>query len=262
METILDKIVQSTGETLKAKKRLCPFAEISAAAERASADRASHRFIEALSEPGMSVIAEIKKASPSKGQICADFDPVTIAREYEQGGASAISVLTEERYFSGHIDFLRDVNRAVSLPLLRKDFIIDPYQICEGVVYGAGAILLICAALDDNQLKDFIGIAASLGVDALVEVHNRAELDRALSADSRIVGINNRDLKTFSTDIRTGVDLARYIPDHIIKISESGIQNRSDVERLERAGFDAILVGESLMRHPHRAALIEELRGR
>jgi indole-3-glycerol phosphate synthase len=210
------------------------------------------------------LIAELKKASPSAGVIQPQFDPVRIARQYEAAGAAALSVLTDERYFQGHLDDLRQVRAAVGLPVLRKDFIVDEVQVYESVARGADAILLIVAILDAVQLKDFIALARQLGVAALVEVHQELELDRALAAGADILGINNRDLRDFSVDLATTERLARLIHAHATKpivVAESGIRARADVERVAAAGVDAILVGESLMKGADIAATARELMG-
>lgn len=207
------------------------------------------------------MIAEVKKASPSKGLIRPDFEPVTIAKTYESAGASAISVLTDEKYFQGSIEYLKSIRQAVDLPLLRKDFVIDAYQIYEARAAGADAILLIVAALSREQLVEFGGLARELGMGALIEVHTAEELDVALSTDEPIIGINNRNLQTFETTLDTTIELASRIPSDRVIVSESGIFTRADVERLTAAGVDAILVGESLMREPDPGVKVRELLG-
>lgn len=216
-------------------------------------------FLAALRRPragDVALIAEVKKASPSKGIICENFDPVRIAREYEAAGASCLSVLTDEKFFQGSLDYLRQIREAVSLPLLRKDFIIDERQILEAIEWGADAILLIVAILDDARLKRFHELAREAGLAALVEVHNEAELDRALAVGAELIGVNNRDLKTFQVDLGTTERLAAKLSrapnagsqPPCLLVAESGIHTRSDVERLAKCGAGAILVGESLMR--------------
>lgn len=216
-------------------------------------------FLAALRRPragDVALIAEVKKASPSKGVICENFDPVRIAREYEAAGASCLSVLTDEKFFQGSLDYLRQIREAVSLPLLRKDFIIDERQILEAIEWGADAILLIVAILDDARLKRFHELAREAGLAALVEVHNEAELDRALAIGAELIGVNNRDLKTFQVDLGTTERLAAKLSrapnagsqPPCLLVAESGIHTRSDVERLAKCGAGAILVGESLMR--------------
>ena len=208
-------------------------------------------FFGALAHPrrgDVGLIAEVKKASPSLGVICADFDPVRIARDYEAAGACCLSVLTDEQFFQGSNEFLRAIRAAVSLPLLRKDFIIDERQILEAVEWGADAILLIAACLDDAQMRDFEAIARSLDMAVLVEVHDAAELGRALQLKTPLIGVNNRNLKTFEVSLDTTLTLRHDIPSDRLLVSESGIQSRDDVLRLAAAGVNAFLVGESFMR--------------
>jgi indole-3-glycerol phosphate synthase len=207
------------------------------------------------------VIAEVKKASPSKGIIREDFDPVRIALEYEQSGASAISVLTEEDFFLGRREYLTRIRASVAIPLLRKDFIIEPYQVVEARALGADAFLLIVSLLTDPTLEELIFLGQELGMEALVEVHNEEELDRALHTPARIIGINNRDLKTFVTDIQTTFRLVERIPEGRVVVSESGIQSPEDLKQMERFGIEAVLVGEVLMRSPHPGEKLRELLG-
>jgi indole-3-glycerol phosphate synthase len=209
----------------------------------------------------MALIAEVKKASPSAGVICKDFDPVRIAKEYEAAGASCLSVLTDEKFFQGSLDYLRQIRAAVKLPLLRKDFIIDERQILEAIEWGADAILLIVAILTDEQLKKFHTLATDAGLAALVEVHDEAELERALKIAPPLVGVNNRDLKTFKVDLGTTEKLAARAGRNQILVAESGIHTRADVERLKKCGAKAILVGESLLRDGNMQAKIRELIG-
>ncbi len=197
---------------------------------------------------GVAVIAEAKKASPSKGVICPDFDPVAIARDYEAGGAQAISVLTDEQYFQGSLAYIPPVRAAVSLPVIRKEFIIDEIQIREAALFGADAILLIAAILDQQQIADFQALAVSLGMDSLVEVHDEQEAAIALAAGSRFIGINNRNLRDFTVDLNTTFRVMAEIPKEIPVVSESGIRDHRDMEELARHGVTAALVGESLMR--------------
>lgn len=236
-------------------------------------------FFAALRQPrrgAPALIAEVKKASPSAGLIRPDFDPVQIARAYEAAGATCLSVLTDEKFFRGSLAYLRDIRAAVNLPLLRKDFVIDERQILEAITWGADAILLIVAILDDAQLQRLHGLAVEADLTALVEVHDEAELDRALHAGARLIGVNNRDLKTFTLDLatteRVAARLARaaatvaprlacqseIAPDRLL-VAESGIHTRDDVVRVSRCGAQAILVGESLMRHQDLAAKVSEL---
>jgi len=207
-------------------------------------------------------IAELKKASPSKGVIAKSFSPEKIGREYKQGGASALSVLTDEKYFQGHPDYVLAAKASSHLPILRKDFIVDEYQIYESRMIGADALLLIVAALSDIQLQSYLAVAEELTMAALVECHSKEEIDRALSAGAKIIGINNRDLKSFTIDVGLSLNLKRFIPNDCVSVSESGIRNYHTVERLAQAGFDAILVGEHLMSQPDKAKALKELLGK
>jgi indole-3-glycerol phosphate synthase len=215
-------------------------------------------FARALAAPGISLIAEAKQASPSRGLIRADFHPADIARAYQQAGASAISVLTEEKYFQGKLAYLDEVRAACALPLLRKDFIIHPAQIYQAVGR-ADAVLLIVAALGKDDLREFLALATGCGLDTLVEVHDRAELDIALEVGAPVIGINNRDLRTFTMDLQTTFRLLPAIPDDRLIVSESGITTAAQVSALAEAGVDAILVGESLMRSADIGAKVHEL---
>jgi len=266
MPTILDTIVE--------QKRLevaqLPARPIAAGEVRdALLERNEPRdFLAALRQPragDVALIAEVKKASPSAGVICKDFDPVRIAKEYEAAGASCLSVLTDEKFFQGSLDYLRQIRAAVKLPLLRKDFIIDERQILEAVEWGADAILLIVAILDDARLGGFHALATEAGLAALVEVHDEAELDRALAAGASLVGVNNRDLKSFRVDLATTERLAARLKagrgEHWL-VAESGIHTRADVERMRRCGAGAILVGESLIKGGDIRGKAAELLGR
>jgi len=218
-------------------------------------------FINALKNaPSLSIISEVKKASPSKGVICADFDPVKIARSYEAGGAHAISLLTDVQFFQGSIEYLKRVREAVSLPVLRKDFIIDILQVEETAFIGADAMLLIVAALDDCQLNDLYQAALSLNIDPLIEVHSSDELERAMKLHPQLIGINNRNLSTFVTDLSVTFELIKSIPSSVTVVSESGIENGEQAMMLKGAGVKALLVGESLMRSANQEHLIKELR--
>jgi indole-3-glycerol phosphate synthase len=228
-------------------------------------------FLGALRQPRRgkaALIAEVKKASPSAGVICKDFDPVRIAIEYEQAGATCLSVLTDEKFFQGDLEYLRDIRAAVKLPLLRKDFIIDERQILEAAEWGADAILLIVSILDDARLKQFHTLASEAGLAALVEVHDEAELDRALAIGAPLIGVNNRDLKSFKVDLANTEHMAAKLSTAgklgtTLLVAESGIHTRNDVDRLVRCGAGAILVGESLVRHGIEAigAKVDELLG-
>lgn len=255
-----DKLKQILATKREEIERLRPRAEH---LRYAAAERNDVRSLfEALSaDPtSLALIAEVKKASPSAGIIAADFDPVKIALAYEAAGASAISVLTDEQYFQGHLSYMTRVRSQVNIPVLRKDFIIDEVQIHEAVVAGADAILLIVAALEQEQLEVLLDVANTYQMDALVEVHDLEELERALETEARIIGVNNRNLKTFQVDLATTEILSQEIPPDILLVSESGIKNRSDAEKVAQWGANAILVGEALMRAPDIAAKARELK--
>lgn len=232
----------------------------------APAKNTKNTFFNAVKSPGLSFICEVKKASPSKGVICEDYRPAEFARDYEAAGAAAVSVLTEKTYFKGGIDDLKSVRSASSLPILRKDFIVDAFQIYEARIAGADAVLLIAALLDRAALSSFIKLAGELALDALVETHNKEEVDSALGAGAKIIGINNRDLKTFKVDIETSFKLKDYIFNSlkidIPLVAESGIQNALDVQRLDEAGFDAVLIGETIMRSHDKKSVIKELKSK
>ncbi len=257
---ILDEIILYKKKELIETKRHVPLSEVKAKAS----DREPVRgFEKALSEGNdIKLVAEVKKASPSKGVIREDFDPVDISKSYTRSGATCLSVLTEKKYFQGKLDYLSEIRKAVSLPLLRKDFIIDPYQIPEARAAGADAILLIAACLERRQIEDLMNIAKELGLDVLVESHTYKELDKALLAGASLVGINNRDLKTFTVSVQTTLDLLKDIPDDRTVVSESGIKTRDDVIKLQQAGVDAVLVGESLMREKDIGKKVKELLGK
>ena len=212
--------------------------------------------------PGVALIAEAKKASPSKGVICPDFDPVAIAKAYKQGGAQALSVLTDVDFFQGHISYIPQVRRAVDLPVLRKDFIIHEIQVQQARDFGADAILLIAAILERQQIKDYQALAAELGMDVLVEVHDEEDLDKTLWAESGLIGINNRNLRDFSLSLETTFRLKRQIPKEVPVVSESGIRTHEDIERLAAAGVAAVLVGETLMRQAGDSGALHTLMGR
>ncbi len=258
--SVLDAIVARTRQHLTAEQARRPLDEVQEAARSAPAPRP---FAAALSRAGrVNVIAEHKRRSPSRGAIREDLAPADVARGYEAAGAAALSVLTDEPFFGGRLEHLVEARAATRLPVLRKDFVVDPWQMWEARAAGADATLLIVAALDDDQLRQLLALATEVGLDALVEVHDRGELDRALGAGARIVGVNNRNLKTMEVSLATAVSLCPSIPDGVVKVAESGIRTGEDVRRLQEAGFDAFLVGERLMsaREPGPAlrSLIEE----
>ena len=218
-------------------------------------------FLKALAKPGMSFICEVKKASPSKGVIAEDFPYVQIAKEYQAAGAAAISVLTEPDFFQGADQYLREIREAVGLPLLRNDFVIDDYQILQARYFGADAVLLICALLTQKQLQGYLCFAEHMGMSCLVEAHDETELQMALAAGAKIIGVNNRDLRTFQVDTANSIMLRRQAPENVLFVSESGIRTADDVELLRRNGVDAVLVGETLMRAGNKSAALAALRG-
>lgn len=257
---ILEEIAERTRGRIEKRKEEVPLAELKAKAEALLKTR-EFPFEQALKQDGMSFICEIKKASPSKGVIAEAFPYLEIAAEYEAAGAAAISCLTEPYYFQGADQYLEEIAGKVSIPVLRKDFTIDEYMIYEAKLLGAGAVLLICAILNDDELKSYISLADSLGLSALVEAHTEAEVLRALDCGARIVGVNNRDLKTFQVDVSTSVKLRALVPDDILYISESGIKTREDIEILLENGTNGVLIGETFMRSADKKAVLEELRG-
>ena len=258
--TILDTLAShARARTLKNKHKISE-EEIRKAALALGADT-GFPFEKALAQPGMSFICEVKKASPSKGIIARDFPYLEIAREYEQAGASAISCLTEPDFFMGSDEYLREIAAAVKIPVLRKDFTVDPYMIYEAKVLGASAVLLICAILTDEELIEYGALARSLGLSALVEAHDEREVERALRVDKAVIGVNNRDLRTFTVDCRNSVRLRKMVPGDRLFVSESGIQTPTDIEILRENGVDAVLIGETLMRSPDKAAELRCLKG-
>ena len=257
---ILDEIAAKTRiRVAEAKKNISP-EKMKAMAEALDSET-GFPFEKALKKSGMSFICEVKKASPSKGVIAEDFPYLQIAREYEAAGASAISCLTEPYYFQGSNDYLREIAAGVNIPVLRKDFTVDEYMIYEAKVLGASAVLLICAILTDEELNKYLETAHSLGLSALIEAHTDEEVERALKCGGRIIGVNNRDLKTFNVDITTSIRLRSMVPEDFVYVSESGIRNAGDVKALYENKTDAVLIGETLMRAPDKKAMLDELRG-
>jgi indole-3-glycerol phosphate synthase len=253
---ILDDIVTARRGDVAQAKREMPLSALRAAPRYAAPRRG---FAAALRATAPAVIAEVKKASPSKGVIRADFDPLAIARAYAANGAAAISVLTEERHFQGSPSYLEAIHDAVALPLLRKDFLFDAYQLSEARAWGADAVLLIVAMLDGAQLGELHAAASELGLDVLVEAHTAEEVERAAAAGAALIGVNNRNLQTFVTTLATAEELRPLIPGGALGVAESGIETAADVDRLRRAGYTAFLVGESLMRAPDPGAALGTL---
>ena len=260
MSDILDRICGDKLDHIKACQAARPLGEVTAAARSADPVRGFENALrEKVKAGGYGLIAEVKKASPSKGLIRSDFDPATLARAYARGGASCLSVLTDVPYFQGHDDFLGQARGAVDLPVLRKDFMLDPYQVTEARALGADCILLIMAALDDGQAKELEAAAREWGMDVLIEVHDGMELDRALGLQSRLIGINNRNLKPMVTDLATTEGLAAALPDDALGVSESGLNSHDDLVRMSAAGCNCFLVGESLMRQADVEAAVRKL---
>ncbi len=253
---MLDKIVADKKEEVKQRKKAVPASEL----EALIAQRTKPLdFAATLKRGGVSLIAEVKKASPSRGVLCHDFKPVILARTYADNGAAAISVLTENKYFQGSLDHLAEVREAVEIPLLRKDFIFDPYQVYESRACGADALLLIVSILEQEQLDELLLLSHKLDLSCLVEVHHENEVEKALRSNAQIIGINNRDLKTFHVDISTTQRLRALIPKDRVVVSESGISRRRDMENLESWGVNAALVGEALLTAADIAAKVREL---
>ncbi len=261
----LDTLAESARLRVEQKKKKVPLERLKSGIpdgqHRERRIREDFAFERALEKDGMSFICEVKRASPSKGMIAPSFPYVKIAGQYEMACADAISVLTEPEYFKGSDTYLEEISRSVDIPVLRKDFIIDEYQIYESKLIGADAVLLICALLDTDTLCEYIGLCDKLGLSALVEAHTKEEAASAVCAGARVVGVNNRDLRTFEVDIRNSVNLREMVPEGIIYVAESGIQTRDDVLLLEKAGVDAVLIGEALMRCEDKKGMLTYLRG-
>ena len=256
---ILDQLAEAARQRVEKAKRQTPLAERKRQALALPKD--DLRFEKALAKPGLSFICECKKASPSKGLIAPDFPYLQITKEYQAAGADAISVLTEPKWFLGSDSYLKEISSAVSTPCLRKDFTVDEYMIYEAKLLGASAVLLICAILDDAQLKEYLAVCDALGLSALVEAHDDAEVDRALAAGARILGVNNRNLKDFTVDTENSRRLRARIPKDVLFVSESGVKTAEDVAQLAAIGADAVLIGETLMRAPDKTAKLQELKG-
>ncbi|MDE2951449.1 MAG: indole-3-glycerol phosphate synthase TrpC [Chloroflexota bacterium] len=258
-DTILDRILARKVEEVAGRKSKTSLASLRAESE--ASPFPPRDMVAALRKDKVALIAEVKRASPSKGLLTADFAPVMIAATYAFNGAAAISVLTDADFFMGSLRYLRAVREAVDLPLLRKDFVIDPYQVYEARMAGADTVLLIVAALSDLQLGELQSLAHDCGMSALVEVHNDVEMERALRLGAKLIGINNRDLKTFNVDLETTARLAGMVDDDVVLVAESGIRDAADVRTMASFGADAILVGESLVKAPDMASLTRELSG-
>ncbi len=259
MSTILDEILEQKRREIAVARDQVAFSALEAQLSKAPPVRGFLDALRAATRPGL--IAEVKKASPSAGLIRADFDPVTIARQYEVAGATCLSVLTDEKFFQGHLNYLRDIRQIVRIPVMRKEFIIDRYQIAEARVAGADCVLLIAECLDDAQLQDLYDYAHSLGMDALIELYDLENVPRVLATGTKLLGINNRDLRTFVTSLEHTFTVKRLVPDDVLLVSESGIGINADIQRLRNEGIGAVLVGESLMRQPDIGIAVRTLMG-
>lgn len=257
--SILQEIAEKTRQRIQAEKQVRSLAALRAEAEQCTI--APPSFFGALAQEGMSFICEVKRASPSKGLIAPDFPYLQIAREYEAAGAAAISCLTEPYWFQGSDRYLQEIAGQVSIPVLRKDFTVDEYMIYQARVLGASAVLLILSLLDDGQMRDYLALCRELGLDALVEAHDETEVARALALGAGILGVNNRDLKTFTVDVENSLRLRRLAPPEVLFVSESGIRTHSDIQKLYDNGTNAVLIGETLMRAANKKAMLDELRG-
>lgn len=262
-DTILDILANTARERVSADQNKISMEEMKALAltKECITDREKGFPVEqALRQPGISFICEVKKASPSKGLIAEDFPYVEIARAYEQAGAACISVLTEPSRFLGSDKYLQEITECVKTPVLRKDFTVDSYQIYQAKVLGASMVLLICALLDEETIREYIGICDSLGLSALVEAHDDAEIAMAVRAGARIIGVNNRNLKDFTVDVHNSERLRKLVPPHVLFIAESGIRDAEDIRVLDAAGVNGVLIGETLMRSPDKKKMLDELR--
>lgn len=258
---ILDTIMEAVTLRIKKDKERIPLSKMTALAESLNKDT-GFPFEKALKNKNIDFICEVKKASPSKGIIDEDFPYLTIAKEYEAAGAACISVLTEPEFFKGSDSYLTEIRQVVSLPLLRKDFIVEPYQIYQSKVIGADCILLICSLLEENKLARYLELCNELGLSALVEAHNEEEVRKAIACKARIIGVNNRDLKTFQVDLNNSLRLRRLVPENTLFIAESGIKSAEDIEVLRKAKIDGVLIGETFMRAKDKGQMLKELRGR
>lgn len=260
--TILDQLAAYARERVNEARRKLPFEELKKQAlSLTPSERESFAFENALKKPGLSFICECKKASPSKGLIAPDFPYVRIAGEYEEAGADCISVLTEPKWFLGSDRYLREIADAVKIPCLRKDFTVDEYMIYEAKTLGASAVLLICSILEEEQMAEYIGLSDELGLSVLAETHDETEVEMALEAGARVIGVNNRNLRDFSVDTANSTRLRKLIPQDVLFVSESGVGSAEDVAALSEIGADAVLVGETLMRAADKKARLQELRG-
>ncbi len=257
---ILDEIAEAARVRVEKKKSELPLLEVVERAEELG-EESGFPFEEALRGGDISFICEVKRASPSRGVIAEHFPYLEIAKEYEAAGAAAVSCLTEPEYFQGSDQYLREIAREVRIPVLRKDFTVDAYQIYEAKVLGADAVLLICSLLNDEELAGFCKLADSLGLSALVEAHDEREIQRAVKAGARVIGVNNRNLKDFTMNVENSLALRKHVPEEMIFVAESGIRTGEDVEKLRAGRVQAVLIGEALMRSPDKKKTLETLRG-
>ena len=256
---ILDKLAQSTEKRVEQEKKNIPLEVVKKQA--LDMPKGNFEFEKALAKSGINFICEVKKASPSKGIIAEKFPYVDIAKEYEKAGASCISVLTEPEYFKGDKKYLKEISENVSIPLIRKDFVIDEYMIYDGKVHGASCVLLICSLLDEDTIRKYIEICDSLGMSALVEAHDEEEVKKAIKSGARIIGVNNRDLKTFTVDIGNSERLRKLVPEDILFVAESGIKSNVEIERLKKAKVNGVLIGETFMKAENKKQMLDELKG-
>jgi indole-3-glycerol phosphate synthase len=256
-KSILDRIVDARRQSVAHRKRVLPDVALKIAVEKKAPP--PRDFAAALSRAGLNVIAELKKASPSRGMLRDEYAPSALAAGLEKAGAAALSVLTEEDFFSGSLADLKDAGKVTKIPILRKDFIVDPWQVWETRAAGADSFLLIAAILSDAALNELLELGRSLGMEPLVEVHSRAELDRTVASGARIIGVNNRDLHNFEVHLETSLELIEGIPEHCIAVSESGLRTHADLDRLRSAGFDAFLIGEHLMKDAEPGMVLRAL---
>ena len=257
--SILEQLAAHAKERVALAEQACPLEIIRQKASRM--EKGDGSFEKALKRPGLSFICECKKASPSRGLIAESFPYLQIAREYQEAGADAVSVLTEPKWFLGSDRYLREIAETVSLPCLRKDFTVDEYMIYEAKLLGASAVLLICSILSSRQLREYLQVCETLGLSALVETHDEGEVDMALEAEARIIGVNNRNLRDFSVDMENSRRLREQIPAEVLFVSESGVRTAADAAALREIGADAVLVGEAMMRAKDKRAMLAELRG-
>ncbi|MCR5837802.1 MAG: indole-3-glycerol phosphate synthase TrpC [Lachnospiraceae bacterium] len=256
---MLNKLAESTKKRIEKEKLATPLEVVKQQA--LAMPKGNFQFEKALAKDGISFICEVKKASPSKGIIANHFPYIDIAKEYEAAGADCISVLTEPEYFMGNKKYLKEISEAVTTPLIRKDFVVDEYMIYDAKIHGASCVLLICSLLDTDTIKKYISICDSLGMSALVEAHDESEIKSAIEAGARIIGVNNRNLKTFTVDIQNSIRLRKLVPSNILFVAESGIKTREDISELMKSNVNAVLIGETFMRADNKKEMLDYLKG-